>query len=55
MERDGVVTKTGELRPNSKGELEPAYVLTPEYANRYGGEDGRALVDALLDRYRTRH
>jgi hypothetical protein len=55
MERDGVIVRTGEMRPNRKGELEPVYVLSPEYAKRYGGEDGQALVDALVDRYGTRH
>ena len=43
------------MRPNNKGELEPAYVLTPEYAKRYGGEDGQALINAFIDRYGTRH
>ena len=55
MERDGVIVRTGEIRRASTGELQPAYVLTPEYAKRYGGEDGQALVDALIDRYGTRH
>jgi hypothetical protein len=55
MERDGIIERTGEMRPNNKGELEPAYVLTPEYAKRYGGEDGQALINAFIDRYGTRH
>jgi hypothetical protein len=53
MERDGVVVRTGEMRPASTGELQPVYVLTPEYAKRYGSED--AVVEAMIERYGTRH
>ena len=50
LERDGVIIKSGEMRPNRKGELEPVYVLAPEYAERYGD-----IAAALRDRYGTRH
>jgi hypothetical protein len=50
MERDGVIVRTGEMRPNRKGELEPVYVLAPEYAERYGD-----VATAMRDRYGTRH
>jgi hypothetical protein len=53
LEHDGVVVRTGELRPNSEGEPQPVYVLTPEHAERFGSEN--AVADALLERYATRH
>jgi hypothetical protein len=53
LEAEGVVVRTGELRPSSKGELQPVFVLSPKYAARFGSED--AVVDALLERYATRH
>jgi len=52
MEHDGVIIKVG-MRRASTGELQPAYVLTPEYAKRYGNEN--AIADALIDRYGTKH
>jgi hypothetical protein len=53
LERDGVVVKTGEMRPSGGGELQPIYVLSPEYAKRFGSEN--AVIDAVLERYATRH
>jgi hypothetical protein len=50
MERDGVIVRTGEMRPNRKGELEPVFMLSPEYAKRYPH-----ITAAMLDRYGTRH
>jgi hypothetical protein len=46
---DGVIVKTGEMRPDRKGVLQPTYTFAPKY------KDNQALANVLLERYGLRH
>jgi hypothetical protein len=46
---DGVIVRTGEMRPDSKGVLQPTYAFSPKYKDR------QVLADVLLARCGLRH
>jgi len=48
LEAEGIVVRSGEMRPNGRGELKPVYVLASEYAN-----DIEAAKRAIEGKLRT--
>ena len=49
LEAAGIIVKNGKMRPDSKGVLQPVYVIAPEYVNNPEAADELLERLAILD------